>query len=244
MADKQPQLNGTYYGPTIPPAEAPRPRRHRNCCCCLFSICWKILLALIIFLVIVFIIFYAVLQPQAFKLYVSVINHSDATLTQFNYTSSDNTLRYNLVLNFTAGNPNKKLDFYYESVESHISYNGVTFASTDLLTLRDSFRQRRQSTNLLNSVYRGNYETVLDQDQVKTLEEDEKKRVFHFFVRLHFAAYSIRECEQWWRTYAIRDHGDGGVANVAVETRRGRRERWWRLSSGGGEQSAHEEENS
>ncbi|XP_047167241.1 NDR1/HIN1-like protein 10 [Vigna umbellata] len=181
MADKQPQLNGAYYGPTIPPAEAPRPRRHRNCCCCLFSICWKILLALIIFLVIVFIIFYAVLQPRVFKLHVS-----DATLTQFNYTSSDNTLRYNLVLNFTAGNPNKKLDFYYESVESHVSYNGVTFASTELLTLRDSFRQRRQSTNRLNGVYRGQYKTVLDQDQVKSLEEDEKKRVFHFSVRLHF----------------------------------------------------------
>ncbi|KAG2409737.1 NDR1/HIN1-like protein [Vigna angularis] len=190
MADKQPQLNSAYYGPTIPPAEALRPRRHINCCCCLFSICWKILLALIIFLVIVFIIFYAMLQPHAFKLHVSV-----ATLTQFNYTSSDNTLCYNLVLNFTARNPNKKLDFYYESVESHISYNDVTFASTELLTLRDSFRQRRQSTNLLNGVYRGNYKTVLDQDQVKTLEEDEKKRVFHFSVRLHFVAYSSGECE-------------------------------------------------
>ncbi|XP_017409091.1 NDR1/HIN1-like protein 10 [Vigna angularis] len=205
MVDKQPQLNGAYYGPTIPPAEhlledspctynLPRHRIHH------------------------------VLrraQPRAFKLHIS-----DTTLTQFKYTSSDNTLRYNLILNFMAGNPNKKVNFSYESMESHVSYNGVTFASMELLTLRDSFRQHRQSTNLLNDVYRGNYETVLDQDQVKTLEEDEKKRVFHFSMRLHFVAYFGGEREQWWRTYESKDHDDGGATNVEVETRRGRHEQW------------------
>ncbi|KAK7354998.1 hypothetical protein VNO80_14243 [Phaseolus coccineus] len=182
MTDKQPQLNGAYYGPAIPPVEAPRPRRQRNCCCCLFGFCWKLLLAVIILLVLGFLVFWAVLQPRAFRFQVT-----DATLTQFNYTSNDHTLRYNLVLNFTARNPNKKIDFYYESVESHVSYGGVRFASAEVLTLHDSFRQRTKSTDRMSGVFTGHYKTVLDHDQVKKrLEEDERKRVFPFDVKLQF----------------------------------------------------------
>nr|AFK39735.1 unknown [Medicago truncatula] len=104
MADnKQPQLNGAYYGPAIPPPAQPRPRSHRSrsCCCCLFSFFWKLLIALIVLAGLAVLIFYLVVQPRGFKFYVD-----EANLTEFDY--SNNTLNYNMVLNFTARNPNKK----------------------------------------------------------------------------------------------------------------------------------------
>ncbi|XP_020208619.1 NDR1/HIN1-like protein 10 [Cajanus cajan] len=184
MADKQPQLNGAYYGPAIPTSEPPRhhsDHRGRRCCCCLFSFFWKLLLAIIIILVLVFLVFWAVVQPRGFRVHVT-----DARLTQFNYTDSDSNLRYNLVLNFTARNPNKRLDIYYDRVEGHVSYDGVRFGSADVVTWRNAFRQRAKSTDRVGGVFAGQHVMVLERDHVRDLEEDERKGVFDIDVRLYF----------------------------------------------------------
>ncbi|KAL2323016.1 hypothetical protein Fmac_027395 [Flemingia macrophylla] len=180
MADKQPQLNGAYYGPSIPMAEPPR-HRGRGCCCCLFSFFWKLLLAIIIFVVLVFLVFCAVVQPRAFK-----VNVTEARLTQFNYTDSSNTLRYNLVLNFTARNPNKRLSIYYDKAEGHVSYGGVRFASADVVTWRNAFLQQAKSAeDPMGAVFAGQHVMVLDKDHVSGFKEDERKGVFGIGVRLH-----------------------------------------------------------
>ncbi|KAK7392674.1 hypothetical protein VNO78_21118 [Psophocarpus tetragonolobus] len=185
MADKQPQLNGAYYGPMVPPTEAPprqqHPHRGRRCCCCLFSFFWKLVLAIVIFLVLVFLIFWAVVQPRAFRIHVT-----DAHLTQFNYTAATNTLAYNLVLNFTARNPNKKLNIYYDQVEAHASYDGVRFNSTDVITWRNAFRQYTKTTDTMRAVFSGQRVMVLDDEQVVDFEGDKKRGVFDIDVRLNF----------------------------------------------------------
>lgn len=187
MADDK-HLNGAYYGPSIPPPEQQRPRRHRgrNCCSCFFSFLWKALLAIILFLVIVFLIFYLIVQPRAFKFHVT-----DAKLTQFNYTTTNNNnsnnhlLRYNLVLNFTARNPNKKLNIYYDEVEAVAFYDGIPFGSTDVITWRNSFRQYKKSTDRMSGVLSGEHAVVLDRDQVVDFERDMRDGVFDIDVKLH-----------------------------------------------------------
>ncbi|KAJ1394568.1 hypothetical protein SESBI_34145, partial [Sesbania bispinosa] len=143
MADKQPPLNGAFYGPAIPPVEQPRYRHHhrgRSCCCCLFGVFWKLLIALIVLFGLAILIFYLIVQPRVFKFYVN-----KAELTQFDYT--DNTLHYNMVFNFTARNPNKKLSIYYDKVEALAFYEGSRFANTDVITHMNSFRQYKKSSD-------------------------------------------------------------------------------------------------
>ncbi|KAF7804236.1 NDR1/HIN1-like protein 10 [Senna tora] len=184
MADnKQPQLNGAYYGPAIPPAEQPRahPRysRRRSCCCCLFGFFWKLLLALIVIVGIAILVFWLVVRPQGFKYHVS-----DAKLTQFEY--DNNTLRYDLVLNFTARNPNKKLNIYYDRVEGRASYEDNWFSSTDVITHLNSFRQYTKRSDPMSAHFAGQHVMVLDQQDLDKFNSDKARGAFDIDLKLKF----------------------------------------------------------
>ncbi|KAK7244831.1 hypothetical protein RIF29_39658 [Crotalaria pallida] len=184
MADnnKQPQLNGAFYGPAIPPAEQPRyhhNRRGRSCCCCLFGFVWKLLLALIVLVGLAILIFYLIVQPRPFKFYVN-----EAELTRFDY--ANNTLRYNMVLNFTARNPNKKLSIYYDKVEALAFYEDARFHSADVITHMNSFRQYKKSTDPMSGVFSGQQVLLLDIDQVSKFNEDKNDGAYDIYVKLYF----------------------------------------------------------
>jgi len=181
MADnKQPQLNGAYYGPAIPPPAQPRPHRHRSksCCCCLFSFFWKLLVTLIFLAALVVLIFYLIVQPHAFKFYVN-----EANLTKFDYTN--NTLYYNMVLNFTARNPNNKLNFYYDKAEARAFYEGSRFANVDVITAMNSFRQFKKSSDPMSGVFSGQRLLMLDNDQVSEFNKDKSVEVYDIYVKLY-----------------------------------------------------------
>ncbi|XP_004494244.1 NDR1/HIN1-like protein 10 [Cicer arietinum] len=184
MADnKQPQLNGAYYGPAIPPAEQPRHRhrnhRSRSCFCCLFSFFWKLLISLLVLAGLAILIFYLIVQPRAFKFYVT-----ESKLTQFDYTN--NTLHYNMLLNLTARNPNKKLSIYYDKVEARAFYQGSRFANVDVITHMNSFRQYKKSSNPMSGVFSGQHLLMLDNDQVSEYKKDKSDEVYDIYVKLYF----------------------------------------------------------
>ena len=183
MADKQPHLNGAYYGPAIPPAEQPRyrPHRERSCCCCLFGILWKILVALIVLVGLAVLIFWLVVQPRSFKFHVT-----EADLTQFDYYTNNNTLHYNMVLNFTARNPNKKLSIYYDKVEALAFYEDVRFANYDVITHMNSFRQYKKSSSPMSAVFTGQQVLMLNNEQVSELNQDKNAGVYDIYVKLYF----------------------------------------------------------
>ncbi|KAI9122115.1 hypothetical protein K1719_006804 [Acacia pycnantha] len=183
MADKQPHLNGAYYGPSVPPPQPPQPhyRRDRNCCCCLFGFFWKLLLALIVIGGLAVLIFWLVVQPRGFKFYVS-----DAQLTRFDLPS-DNNLRYDLVLNFTARNPNKKLSIYYDRVEARAFYDDQRFATADVITHMNSFRQSTKSSDPMSAYFSGQHLMVSDSGDLLTQYNEEKtKGAFNVDVKLYF----------------------------------------------------------
>ncbi|KAK7284796.1 hypothetical protein RJT34_19549 [Clitoria ternatea] len=184
MADnKQPHLNGAYYGPAIPPVQQPsyNHRRRRNCCGCLFRIFWKILVALIVLVGLAILIFWLVVQPRTFKFYVN-----EADLSQFEYHTSNNTIHYNMVLNFTARNPNKKLNIYYDKVEALAFYEDARFGNYDVITHLNSFRQYKKSTSAMSGVFAGERVLVLDDDQIAKFNEDNNAGAFDIYVKLYF----------------------------------------------------------
>ncbi|KAL2345289.1 hypothetical protein Fmac_006574 [Flemingia macrophylla] len=184
MADnKQPHLNGAYYGPAVPPAEPPRYRHHhgRSCCCCLFGIFWKILVTLIVLVGLAILIFWLVVQPRSFKFYVT-----EADLTQFEYDTNNSTLRYNMVLNFTVRNPNKKLSIYYDKVEALAFYEDTRFDNYDVITHMNSFRQHKKTTSSMSAVFSGNKVVVLNNEQISQLTQDKTDGLYDIYVKLYF----------------------------------------------------------
>ncbi|TQD83333.1 hypothetical protein C1H46_031120 [Malus baccata] len=75
--------------------------RHGRYCCCIFLGCITYF-----FIFIAFIIFWLIFLPQEPKFVIT-----DASLTQFNFTSTNNTLNYNLTVNININirNPSKKV---------------------------------------------------------------------------------------------------------------------------------------
>ncbi|CAI8602393.1 unnamed protein product [Vicia faba] len=155
--------------------------KRRCCCCCIFNKVWKFLLATTIFVALIMLILFLVIKPRTFKFSVN-----EAKLTQFNYTTKTNTLHYNLVLNFTSRNPNKNLNIYYDEINGHVSYEGTRFASSNVITRLNSFRQYTKSTNRMTGVFSGKRVVVFDRDQASDFIRDKKNRVFRIDVKLYF----------------------------------------------------------
>ncbi|KAH7512240.1 NDR1/HIN1-like protein 10 [Ziziphus jujuba] len=179
MADKQGNLNGAFYGPSIPPPQQSKPNyrhsRSRSCGCCLFSVLWKILLVLIVLLVIAGFIFWLVVRPTKIKLHVT-----EASLTQFNLTS--NTLHYNLALNATMRNPNRKLGVYNDRIEAKAFFEGARFDSkvfTDLGLLK------KKSSKDLSVAFEGQRLLALDADEINDFNEQKTAGVFDIDVKFY-----------------------------------------------------------
>ena len=179
------QLNGAYYGPSIPPPQqkSHRPRSHGGgCCCCggilrcccgcifdcVFGLICKILTTLIIIIIIVAVLLYFIVRPNVVKFHVT-----NATLTQFNFTNN-NTLHYNLVLNMTIRNPNKRVGIYYDNIEAHALYHDVVFANQTL----EPFFQHKKNTTVLGTVFKGQGVVVLGDDKGSKVEEEKGSGVY------------------------------------------------------------------
>ncbi|KAM0977976.1 hypothetical protein ACFX13_014258 [Malus domestica] len=152
MSEKQAHLNGAYYGPSIPPKSQSYHRPGRDgggclgcCCSCIFGLVFKLIMTAVVFMGLAFFVFWLIVRPNRVKFHVT-----DATLTQFNF-SNDNTLHYNLALNLTIRNPNKKIGIYYDRIETRAFYEDQRFSTVTLTP----FYQGHKQTNVLNPVFQG-----------------------------------------------------------------------------------------
>ncbi|XP_004494243.1 NDR1/HIN1-like protein 10 [Cicer arietinum] len=178
MYEKQ-QLNGAYYGPSIPPPRSShRPSRGGGfgCCCgCLFNLIFKLILTVIIILGIAVFLFWLIVRPNVIKVHVT-----DATLTQFNFTKN-NTLNYNLSLNITIRNPNKKLGIYYDYIEARTLYHDVRVDSNFI----DPFYQGHKTTNVLNTLFKGEKVVLLGGDQSSDFNKEKSLGIYEIDVKLY-----------------------------------------------------------
>ncbi|RZC62451.1 hypothetical protein C5167_024223 [Papaver somniferum] len=150
---KQSELNGAYYGPSIPPQQSyhSHGRGSRDCGICCFPCCiLKMIFQIIFFLLIVLglaaLVVWLILRPiNPLKVHVE-----EVSLTQFNVTDN-NILHYNLGVTINLRNPNKKIGVYYDEIEARAFYDGQRF---DSITITP-FYQGHKNTTIIKPVFKG-----------------------------------------------------------------------------------------
>uniref|UniRef100_A0A7N0UWL8 Late embryogenesis abundant protein LEA-2 subgroup domain-containing protein n=1 Tax=Kalanchoe fedtschenkoi TaxID=63787 RepID=A0A7N0UWL8_KALFE len=165
--DKQNNLNGGFYGPSIPPPTNTTLRGasgSSSCLCNFFCIIFKIILALVIIVGLLILILWLVYRPLKLKFHVT-----DAALTQFDLSDS-NILKYNLAVNISARNPNKRVVVYYEKIEVNAYYAEQRFGSASL----NGFYQGTKNTTVWSPVLHGQSLLVLNSPDALTYFDAQK----------------------------------------------------------------------
>lgn len=187
---RQPHLNGAYYGPSIPPPATKayhRPGRGSGCCCNPFSCCcgclmncictcvFQVICTILVVLAVIVFVLWLVFRPNAVKFYAS-----DASLTQFSF-DNNNTLRYNLLVNLTIRNPNKRIGIYYDRIDATAIYEGHRFGFDQL----DRFYQGHKTTNNLTAEFNGTQLMPLSGEQLTKLNGDRSAGAYDIDVKLN-----------------------------------------------------------
>ncbi|KAK7392668.1 hypothetical protein VNO78_21112 [Psophocarpus tetragonolobus] len=179
------QLNGAYYGPSIPPPRNSYQRPSRggcgclSCCCgcifnCIISLICKLLVTVLIIVAIVALLFWFIVRPNVVKYYVN-----DATLTQFSYDTYE-TLHYDLALNVSIRNPNRRVGIYYDQVQALGLYQDLQFGNQTL----GPFFQHTKNTTFLTPLFKGQHLTPLSSDQVSVFDKDKGSGVYPIDFKL------------------------------------------------------------
>ncbi|KAL1196943.1 NDR1/HIN1-like protein 3 [Cardamine amara subsp. amara] len=187
MGDRQPHLNGAYYGPSIPPPTKSSHSHGRRgggcgclgkcfgCCgCCILSVIFNILITLAVVIGIAALIIWLIFRPNAIKFHVT-----DAKLTQFSLDPNDN-LQYNLDLNFTIRNPNRRIGVYYDQIEVRGYYGAQRFGVSNVPT----FYQGHKNTTVVGTKLGGQGLVLLSRGERRDLDEDVKSQIYRIEAKL------------------------------------------------------------
>ncbi|KAF5473490.1 hypothetical protein F2P56_010098 [Juglans regia] len=195
MAEKQAHdLNGAYYGPSVPPPPV-RQSYHRpgrgsgcGCCGCFFRFLLSVVISVVVTLGLAILIFWLIFRPNNIKFHVT-----DASLTQFNFTA-DNTLQYNLALNITVRNPNKKIGVYYELISVRAHYEDQRFDSVNLTP----FYQGHKNTSVLSPVFVGQQLVLLGADELSKFNAEKNAGVYSIDVKLYLRIkFKVGKIKTW-----------------------------------------------
>lgn len=173
------QLNGAYYGPSIPPPQKTYHRPGRGggcgCCCgCIFSLICKLIVTVVVIVGIAALVFWLIVRPNKVKFHVT-----EATLTQFNYTN--NKLYYDLALNFTIRNPNKRLGIYFDTVEARALYEDARFDTENITP----FYMGHKTTHEASTEFKGENLIALTSDQTSEYNKETTSGVYNIDVKLY-----------------------------------------------------------
>lgn len=186
----EPHLNGAYYGPSIPP---PSKHYHRpgsgggsscnpcSCCCgclcnCILSCIFQIIFTIAIILGIIIVVLWLIFRPNRVK-----FDATDASLTQFDFSTTNNTLYHNLALNMTIRNPNKRIGIYYDKIEANAFYQGERFSTVEL----DPFYQGHKNTSSLRALFKGQQLVMLGSNEISNYNDDKKSGLYNIDVKLY-----------------------------------------------------------
>lgn len=207
---KQPQLNGAYYGPPIPP---PKPYHRsssggRGCCarcgcclfdcifdcgCCLLGCVFKILCSFLLAAAAVLLLLWFFLRPHEVQFHAS-----DASLSAFNLSSADNQLSYNLALNLTVRNPSGHVGVYYDSFEANAIFQGQRFAMAEVAPF---FQKSKNTTEIGPLVFKGRTTLPLGSGQSFDYQSQRNNGEFEIAVKLYL---KVRFKLGWFKTGKFR----------------------------------------
>ncbi|KAL7096468.1 hypothetical protein ACP275_10G081200 [Erythranthe tilingii] len=188
---QQPHLNGAYYGPSIPPPSKTYHRPGRDggggCCCNPFSCCCscimncictcicQIVFTILIIAGLAVLVIWFIFRPNTVKFYAD-----DASLTEFTI-NSNNTLHYNLALNLTIRNPNKRIGIYYDQIEARAFYQGQRFSTVQL----PNFYQGHKNTSSQRAEFKGQNLVLLGAKEMSKYNDDKSSGTYSIDVKLY-----------------------------------------------------------
>ncbi|KAF5178022.1 NDR1/HIN1-like protein [Thalictrum thalictroides] len=152
--------------------------RGRGCgpCCFLGFLC-KLIVSIVVLIGILVLVLWLVYRPSAIK--VHVVN---ASLREFNLTDNNNNqIRYNLAVDMSVRNTNRKIGVYYDRIQAEAFYDGVWFASTEI----DTFFQGRKNTTMINPVFQGTSTILLSGPDMLKFHNERNDGTFTIDVRLN-----------------------------------------------------------
>ncbi|KAH7663545.1 Late embryogenesis abundant protein LEA-2 subgroup domain-containing protein [Dioscorea alata] len=186
MADyKQSNLNGAYYGPAIPPSRTHRSVGRGGCDCCCFPCCLittllKFIFSIIITLGIIVLILWLILRPNEIKPYVETATLSTFNLSTNTNNNSTNFLTYNLTMDLSIRNPNKRISFYYDYIETQALYDDSRIG----FKILDPFYQGKKNTTVLHPEF-SSRTAVLGDSVVTTYKREKGEGFFYVNVKVY-----------------------------------------------------------
>ncbi|EPS57523.1 hairpin-inducing protein [Genlisea aurea] len=189
---RQPYLNGAYYGPAIPPPTKTYHRPGRGgggCCCNPFTCCcgcvanlictciFQILCTVLVLAGILIFVLWLIFRPNVIKFYAT-----DAALTEFSLNG--NNLQYNLELNFTIRNPNRRIGVYYDQIQAVALYEGQNFSAIEL----PAFYQGHKTTDTVAADFVGQTNFLLVGDALSNYGKDSNASAYNIDVKLYIRA--------------------------------------------------------
>ncbi|KAL5545863.1 hypothetical protein UlMin_005550 [Ulmus minor] len=177
MVKIHPQTNN----PTIPPRPPPPPQLGRKgYCCLLFQLCFFLSAVICITCGVVVIIFASIFSKRSeIDVYVQ-----DALLTNFDLEQTPHNsslLFYNLKLNITMRNPNKRVGVYYDKINILLYYRENLLAGVS----STPFYQGHKSSHSLQATFEGqsSLPSASDED-ISQFEFDKRNGVYRIVVKL------------------------------------------------------------
>lgn len=140
----------------------------------LVFIFWFLCIATFIFSISLF-IFLLIFLPREVKFRVT-----QESLTQFNFTTTNNTLNYKLALNITLRNSNKRVGIHYDGIEA-IAYYRKKWFSTVRLT---PFYQGHKNTSILSPIFEGQQVLSLGDPDLSKFELEKSVGAYSIDVKL------------------------------------------------------------
>ncbi|KAF7851915.1 hypothetical protein BT93_L1629 [Corymbia citriodora subsp. variegata] len=148
-----------------------------DCCCGLLKLLFEIIVIILITLGLAALIFWLIFRPVNLVKF----NVTEAELTRFNLTTNNSVLNYDLKLNLTIRNPNKKIGVYYNRLEARAFYGDQRLGVADVAP----FYQGHKNTSMVSPAFRGQRGVVLSATDLSSFDSDKKAGGYDIKVKLY-----------------------------------------------------------
>ncbi|XP_074313742.1 NDR1/HIN1-like protein 3 [Silene latifolia] len=105
---------------------------------------------------------------------------TDAALTTFNFNT--NNLNFNMAVNFTVRNPNRRMGVYYDDIQANLNYGWHRLKTIEAMT----FYQGHKNTSSLGTlVFKGQNVVILGSDEKLKFDKQSKDGLYEIQVKFH-----------------------------------------------------------
>ncbi|KAJ3703608.1 hypothetical protein LUZ61_007313 [Rhynchospora tenuis] len=185
----------------------------RGCC----SRCCSSLISLGLLILIYWLIF----QPHQIRVYMNSATLSNFSLSDATLTS----LSYNIALNISLRNPNRKIGIYYDRLSAEAFYDGSQLGSTES-NFFDPFFQHTKTTHMVYPVFQGS-QGNLSKDVKDAFNKDKNDGAYNLDVKLNakvrhkvwFIKLSFRPKIDCWLKFPLVANGNATVAAQPTKCR-------------------------